>query len=240
MKKYFTSESGVQISAITTEQMIEIDRIAIEETGPNLYQMMENAGRNLAHTIIELIADISNPSIIILAGTGGNGGGGIVAARHLLNRNYNVKLAVTDKSRMKDVPNKQLEIYENAGGMLIDNLDDIEADIIVDAIIGYSLSNALKGRSLQFINWANNQTAKKISLDIPSGIDSTTGGNYDEYFLADTTMTLALPKTGLTEKKCGKLLLADIGISKKVYDKIGIEYISPFKRDYVIPLSLID
>jgi len=240
MKKYFTSESGVQISAITTEQMIEIDRIAIEETGPNLYQMMENAGRNLAHTIIELIADISNPSIIILAGTGGNGGGGIVAARHLLNRNYNVNLAVTDKSRMKDVPNKQLEIYENAGGMLIDNLDDIEADIIVDAIIGYSLSNAPKGRSLQFINWANNQTAKKISLDIPSGIDSTTGENYDEYFLADTTMTLALPKTGLTEKKCGKLLLADIGISKKVYGKIGIEYISPFKRDYVIPLSLID
>ena len=240
MKKYFTSESGVQISAITTEQMIEIDRIAIEETGPNLYQMMENAGRNLAHTIIELIADISNPSIIILAGTGGNGGGGIVAARHLLNRNYNVNLAVTDKSRMKDVPNKQLEIYENAGGMLIDNLDDIEADIIVDAIIGYSLSNALKGRSLQFINWANNQTAKKISLDIPSGIDSTTGKDYGVYFKADITMTLALPKTGLTEKKCGKLLLADIGISKKVYDKIGIEYISPFKRDYVIPLSLID
>ncbi len=238
MKKYFTSESGVQISAITTEQMIEIDRIAIEETGPNLYQMMENAGRNLALTIIDMIAGNSDASIIILAGTGGNGGGGIVAARHLLNRNYNLKLAVTNKSKLKDVPQKQLEFFLKAGGVLIDNFDNIKADIIVDAIIGYSLINEPRGKSLQFIQWANKQNAKKISLDVPSGIDSTTGENLGEYFLADTTMTLALPKIGLTEEKCGKLLLADIGISKNVYKQIGIEYISPFTKDYIIPINL--
>ena len=236
MNKYFTSENGTQIPAITTEQMIEIDRIAIEETGPNLYQMMENAGRNLALTIIDLIMEMSEPSIVILSGTGGNGGGGIVAARHLLNRNYNVKLAVTDKSKMKDVPKKQLEIYESASGVLIDNLENVKADIIVDAIIGYSLSNEPRGKSLQFIQWANSQKTKKISLDVPSGINSTTGENYGEYFLADTTMTLALPKTGLSEDKCGKLLLADIGISKNVYNKMGTNYISPFKKNYVIPL----
>lgn len=237
MNNYFASENGTNIPAITTEQMIEVDRIAIEETGPNLYQMMENAGRNLALTIIGMTTRIPEPSIIILAGTGGNGGGGIVAARHLLNRNYDVKLAVTDKSKMRDVPKKQLEIFKNAGGILIDNLDDITVDIIVDAIIGYSLSNAPRGKSLQFIQWANSQNAKKISLDVPSGIDSTTGDNYGEYFLTDTTMTLALPKTGLSEDKCGKLLLADIGISKNVYDKIGIEYISPFKREFVVPIA---
>lgn len=237
MIKHFTTTAGIKVPAITTVQMIEVDRIAIEETGPNLYQMMENAGRNLALTIIGMTTRIPEPSIIILAGTGGNGGGGIVAARHLLNRNYDVKLAVTDKSKMRDVPKKQLEIFKNAGGILIDNLDDITVDIIVDAIIGYSLSNAPRGKSLQFIQWANSQNAKKISLDVPSGIDSTTGDNYGEYFLTDTTMTLALPKTGLSEDKCGKLLLADIGISKNVYDKIGIEYISPFKREFVVPIA---
>ncbi|MDA3860481.1 MAG: NAD(P)H-hydrate epimerase [Melioribacteraceae bacterium] len=237
MKNYFTTESGIKIPAIITEQMIEIDRIAIEETGPNLYQMMENAGRNLALTVMDLVTEISNSSIIILAGTGGNGGGGICAARHLLNRNYNVKLAITDKSKMKDIPHKQLEIFENAGGILIEKFENIKADIVVDAIIGYSLLNAPRGKSLQFIKWANSQNAKKLSLDIPSGINSTTGANYGEYFIADITMTLALPKTGLSEEKCGKLLLADIGISRNVYDKSGIEYNSPFMKEYIIPIS---
>ncbi len=236
MNNYFTTTDGIQIPAITTEQMVEIDRIAIEETGPNLFQMMENAGRNLALAIIDMVTEISEPSIIILAGTGGNGGGGICAARHLLNKNYNVKLAVTDKSKMKEVPKKQLEIFENAGGTILKNLDNITTDIIVDAIIGYSLLNAPRGESLKFIKWANNQKSKKISLDVPSGIDSTTGENYGVYFKADMTMTLALPKRGLTEEKCGKLLLADIGISKNVYEKIGVEYISPFSKEYIIPI----
>lgn len=237
MNNYFSIKDGTPIPAITTAQMIEIDRIAIEETGPNLYQMMENAGRNLALTIIDMIEEIPEPSVLILAGTGGNGGGGIVAARHLLNRNFNVNLVVTDKSEMKEVPKKQLEIYESAGGVLIDNLFEFNADIIVDAIIGYSLSKAPRGRPLQLIQWANNQTAKKIALDIPSGIDSTTGESFGEYFLADTTMTLALPKTGLSSAKCGELLLADIGISRNVYEKIDIDYISPFKHDFVIPIA---
>ncbi len=237
MNKYFTTVDGIKVPTITTEQMIEIDRIAIEETGPNLYQMMENAGRNLAITVMNLSSEIPNPKIVILAGTGGNGGGGICAARHLVNRNYDVKLVITNISKLKDVPKKQLEIFENAGGKIINNFDEIKADLIVDAIIGYSLTGNPKGRAAQFIEWANSQTAKKISLDIPSGIDSTSGESYGEYFNANITLTLALPKTGLTEEKCGKLLLGDIGIPKVVYDKIGIEYQSPFKNRFVVELN---
>ncbi|NOX65041.1 MAG: NAD(P)H-hydrate epimerase, partial [Chlorobi bacterium] len=115
--------------------------------------------------------------------------------------------------------------------------DETKADIIVDAIIGYSLTDNPRGRALQFIDWANSQTAKKISLDVPSGIDSTSGESYGEYFHTNITLTLALPKTGLTEEKCGKLLLGDIGIPKVVYDKIGIEYQSPFKNRFVVELN---
>lgn len=237
MVNTFYTDKGKKIPAVTTAQMREVDRIAVEETGPNLFQMMENAGRNLALIIIDLIVENANPSIIILAGTGGNGGGGIAAARHLLNRNYNVSIVVTDKSGLKGVPKKQLEIFENAGGNLIENLEGIKADIIVDAIIGYSLSNAPRGKSLQFIQWANNHKAQKISLDIPSGIDATTGESYGEYVNADSTLTLALPKTGLTETKCGQLFLGDIRIPKIVYDKAGIEYQSPFDNRYIVPLK---
>lgn len=237
MNKYFTTVDGIKVPTITTKQMIEVDRIAIEETGPNLYQMMENSGRNLAITVMNLTKEITEPNIVVLAGTGGNGGGGICAARHLLNRGYNAILAVTDKTKLKDIPQKQLEIFENAGGKVINDFDEIKADLIVDATIGYSLTGRPKGRAAQFIEWANSQTAKKLSLDIPSGIDSTSGESYGEYFNADITLTLALPKTGLTEEKCGKLLLGDIGIPKVVYDKIGIEYQSPFKNRFVVELN---
>jgi NAD(P)H-hydrate epimerase len=234
LNNYFKTENGIDVPAISTEQMIEVDRIAIEETGPNLFQMMENAGRNLALTIIKSIEEISNPSIIILAGTGGNGGGGICAARHLLNRNYDVKIAVTDKSKLKSVPQKQLEIFEKAGGVLVESLESLNVDIIVDSIIGYSLTNAPRGKSLEFIDWANGVKAKKISLDVPTGINSTTGEDYGIYFHSDITMTLALPKTGLSGEKCGELLLADIGISKNVYEQIGLKYISPFNNSFVV------
>ena len=78
MVNEFITKDGLTVPAITREQMIEVDRIAVEETSPNLFQMMENAGRNLALQTIDLLGkNWQKAQIIILAGTGGNGGGGI-------------------------------------------------------------------------------------------------------------------------------------------------------------------
>jgi len=71
----FVTDAGVTVPAVTTDQMREVDRVAIEEVGPNLYQMMENAGRNLALTVLETLgANWTSTPITVLAGTGGNGG----------------------------------------------------------------------------------------------------------------------------------------------------------------------
>lgn len=80
----FRTSDGLRVAAVTTDQMREIDRVATEGTGPNLYQMMENAGRNLAELCRERLGPTwMHEHIVVLAGTGGNGGGGICAARHL-------------------------------------------------------------------------------------------------------------------------------------------------------------
>src|SRR5712691_3209563 len=93
----FRTEDGIPVPAVTADQMRVIDRIAIEETGPNLFQMMENAGRNLAALTIDLLeANWQQAQIVVLAGTGGNGGGGICAARHLANHRANVTLVLAD------------------------------------------------------------------------------------------------------------------------------------------------
>ena len=75
MKIRFTTENGIEVPAVSKQQMIEIDRIAVEETGPNLFQMMENAGRNLAELTIETLGkNWKKQNIVVVAGTGGYGG----------------------------------------------------------------------------------------------------------------------------------------------------------------------
>jgi len=107
----FLSASGIDIPAVTAEQMREVDHIAMQETGPNLFQMMENAGRNLAELAIELLEQgWQRASFLVLAGGSGNGGGGICAARHLPNRNLNVRLCLSESSHMSETAQWQRKI----------------------------------------------------------------------------------------------------------------------------------
>src|SRR5258708_37489152 len=80
----FIAENGVAVPAVTAEQMRELDRIATEETGPSLLQMMENAGRNMALLAMGLMASKRRTArVVVLAGSSGNGrGGGMLARAH--------------------------------------------------------------------------------------------------------------------------------------------------------------
>jgi len=238
--KYFKTKNGISVPAITTKQMIEVDRIAIEETGPNLFQMMENAGRNLAELTIEILGENWQSSeIIVLAGTGGNGGGGICTARHLANRNANVILCLSNSERLGEVPAYQRKIFQSTYGkeIEIDNLKQLKPDLIIDAIIGYNLNSAPRQNTLKMINWANQQKTMVLSLDVPSGVNSTTGETYGKFINADRTLTLALPKTGLLPELTGELFLADLGIPVKVYETCGIKYSNPFVDKYFIKID---
>lgn len=239
--KIFVAESGTEITAITTAQMREVDRVAIEITGPNIFQMMENAGRNLASlTIDKLGGGWREARIMILAGTGGNGGGGICAARHLANRGANVRLCLSDEENLGEAPSFQRRIYQYARGIEIpiEELETEKPDIILDALIGYSLRSAPTGKVKKMILWANLQNSPKLSLDIPSGVDSTTGDTPGEFIKADGTMTLALPKTGLLPSLTGELYLADIGIPVETYRSLGIPYQTPFDDRYYVPIRI--
>lgn len=111
MNRYIT-ENRIEVPAVTAEQMRKVDHIAMNETEPNLYQMMENSGRNLALLTMELLGNNwGKANIVVLAGTGGNGGGGICAARYLANRKANVKLCLTNPDKLVDVPGLQRKIF---------------------------------------------------------------------------------------------------------------------------------
>jgi NAD(P)H-hydrate epimerase len=232
----FVSDSGVEVPAVTAAQMREIDRIAVEESGPNLYQMMENAGRNLAELVMELAGQ--DAPAVVLAGTGGNGGGGICAARHLANHGVDVTLCLAEPDALGAVPAFQRRLFHETGGREIEcnRIGSVNAVIIVDALVGYSLRGAPRGSIRDLIRWANEDDAPILSLDVPSGLDATTGEAPGEVALASWTMTLALPKSGLVPEQAGELWLADIGIPSRVYRRVGLDYRQPFDRRYYVPI----
>jgi NAD(P)H-hydrate epimerase len=151
----FRTASGFAVPAISSAQMREVDRIAVEEFGLSLLQMMENAGRNLAGNVMELL-DAAEGRVVVLAGSGGNGGGGIACARHLHNRGFDVAVVLDrDATALTGAAAAQLAILTAAVAMpagpgeaagLVEG-----ADLVVDAPIGYSLRGAPRGRTAELI-----------------------------------------------------------------------------------------
>jgi NAD(P)H-hydrate epimerase len=241
MTSRFQTVDGIVVPAVTAEQMREVDRLAVEETGPNLFQMMENAGRSLAETAIEMFGGRSQLSrILVLAGKGGNGGGGICAARHLANRGIHVALCMAEPFALSDTAKWQYRVFSATPGRTVSaaHVGGERFDLIIDSLIGYSLAGEPSGVYGELILWANATGARILALDIPSGLDSTTGTPDGPVIRADVAMTLALPKTGLATGKVGDLLLADIGIPVETYRRLDLFYLSTFGSRCVVPLHL--
>ncbi len=238
--RYF-SDSGIEIPGVTSDAMRELDRIVIEETGPNLFQMMENAGRDFALLALDELGDHwRQANVVVLAGSGGNGGGGICAARHLANRGVSVSLCLAEPSRLGEAPALQRKIFSFTEGreVIRDDLSGLRPSLILDALIGYGLRSAPRGLTAELMEWANQAGAPVLSLDVPSGIDATTGSAPGVFIHPRATLTLALPKTGLSRENCGELFLADIGIPAEAFCRLGVEYRSPFGALFFIRLLL--
>ena len=162
---------------IDTPQMIEVDRLMMDEYGIKLIQMMENAGRGLAIVARDkfLHGDPQAKRICILAGTGGNGGGAMVCARRLSAWGANVTIVITaPEEKMTPVPLHQYKILKRMGVDLktVDQLDkEPPFDLVIDGIIGYSVKGDPYGTARQMIDWANSVSTKVLSLDTPSGLD---------------------------------------------------------------------
>jgi len=218
------------IPSLTTVQMIEVDRAMIEDYHIELIQMMENAGRAFAELARrQMRGAVQGHSVVVLCGNGNNGGGGMTAARRLHNWGANVIVALTKSAdEFRGVPAHQLDILQRMGIPILDSASHLPltCDLILDAIIGYSLSGSPRGAAAELIRWANAQPAPILALDTPSGLDLTSGTIHDPTIRAAATLTLALPKMGLLQPEAkpfvGELYLADISVPRELYAKMGI------------------
>lgn len=220
------------VADVTRDQMIELDRAMVEDYHIDLMQMMENAGSSLARLARDRFLDGSSHRrrVVVLAGSGNNAGGALAGARHLHNWGAEIHVFVAvPPNVLAGVPGRQLDILRRLG-VSIEHADAVSAtpppELIIDGMIGYRLSGPPRGGAADLIQWANSQRAPILALDLPTGLEPTTGAVLEPAIRAAATLTLALPKTGLRSpggKVCGgELYLADIGVPARLYARLGV------------------
>lgn len=236
---------GSSLPAVTAQEMREVDRLMLEDVGISLLQMMEQAGHHLARAAQRMaVRSAGSRQIVVLVGRGNNGGGGLVAARYLRNWGFPVRVVLAaPPESYKDAPAHQLAITRKLKMSPEEQVADrclSEAALVVDALIGYGLEGPPHGGIGELIHRVNRSRAPVLSLDIPSGLDATSGVPFEPCMRARVTLTLALPKTGLLKRGArglvGDLYLADIGVPAAVYERLGLEVGPIFRRGDVLKI----
>jgi NAD(P)H-hydrate epimerase len=234
---------------LTSRQMKEIDRRAIEEIGILGPILMENAGLQVVKNILSRFPQISKEKIVIVAGKGNNGGDGFVVARHLSNLGAApLVLLLASKQEVKGDAAVNLRIAEKSGIKIkeVCSLQDwkrqknniFDSSLVVDAIFGTGLASPAQGLYAAAIEEINKAKAYKISVDIPSGLSSDTFQIIGPCVKADLTVTLAAPKIAHifppAEEYIGELVVTDIGVPPFLFEDKSLK-LELVERETILP-----
>jgi NAD(P)H-hydrate epimerase len=192
-----------------------------EYLGVSTLQLMENAGRSVADVISARFG--AGSSVLVYCGLGRNGGDGMVAARHLAARKFNVTVRLVGDARTITDPivlqnwsalksmSSSVKIEECRDSS---SLSESDSDVLIDALLGTGVRGRLRQPILRAVQLINASRGFKLAVDVPTGIDSDTGEAFGETIRANVTVTFHSVKSGLRKAAtfCGELSVADIGI----------------------------
>lgn len=208
------------LELLTTAEMAEADRLAVAAGVPSL-TLMENAGRAVADVAWQRLK--RGDKVLVLCGPGNNGGDGFVAARHLKERGCEVVVALLgDPSALKGDAAVMAALWD---GRIEHSAASSAGDfaLIIDALFGAGLTRALDGpaaAAVEAINAAHRTGVPVIAVDVPSGLDGTSGSVSGPVVQASETVTFFRRKPGHLlmpgRLLCGRVTVADIGIPDAV------------------------
>jgi NAD(P)H-hydrate epimerase len=214
---------------MTRKQVRDVDAWAIDTVGVPGVVLMENAGRSCAEMALELLKGVETPRVIIFCGTGNNGGDGYVIARHLLGSPCDVRVCLCGSpDRVRGDAKTNLDILTKMGhSVTVVSMDKPQVsetvrelaagcDMVVDAVFGTGLSEDMRPEYVALIEAMNRLAARKLAVDIPSGLNCDTGRPMPAAFMADMTVTFVAAKAGFAEecsrRYTGEVYVASIGI----------------------------
>ena len=206
----------------TGEQMRRADLYTIEEIGVPSMVLMERAALEVVRCMEEEQLDFRK--VLVVCGSGNNGGDGYAIARLLHLKGHDVTIFFAGNSQKRSEENaQQAKIAAHYEIPVITNLDTEEYSVIIDALFGTGLKREITGHYREILCSANQMTGEKVAVDLPSGIHDTTGAQMGIAFCADLTVAIAFPKRGLFLQEgnvcAGKILTGDIGISSETFSE---------------------
>jgi len=241
------------MKVVTAEEMRRIDTLAIEKISIPGVVLMENAGRGVVSVMEEELGELNGLSVAIVAGKGSNGGDGFVIARFLTNKGCTVDVYLLGrKSEVKGDAKANLDLALEAGidvievrgaaslGKLLEGLG--RADVAVDAVFGTGFKGAARGIARKAIELINHFQGLVFAVDVPSGLDSTSGQVEGLCVVADVTATMCLPKRGLLlypgRIYAGDVYVVDIGVPASVIEgeRVPLELLDDEFVRTVLPL----
>ena len=217
---------------LTVQEIRELDILTIEHVGIPGIVLMENAARSAAESIHAALLDPEQAKVVVLCGPGNNGGDGFVIARHLKNAGVNVAVIMaTPREKPRGDAGINLGIFERMEGTILHATDPEQmpkvrlqiaaADIIVDALLGTGSQGAPRDLIADLIQYANDAAqARRVAIDIPSGLNADTGEVAEPCFRANATVTFIAPKVGFAAESAravlGRVIVADIGVPRRL------------------------
>jgi ADP-dependent NAD(P)H-hydrate dehydratase / NAD(P)H-hydrate epimerase len=209
---------------LTAAEMARADQLTVAAGVPGL-TLMEHAGRAVA----EEVSRMAGPGtrVIVLCGPGNNGGDGFVAARLLREKGYSVRAALLgDVDKLKGDAAAMAVRWEGEVLSIAPSLI-AAADLILDALFGAGLSRPISGAAAETIEAANASGRPILAVDVPSGVDGSTGQVQGAAIKAARTVTFFRRKPGHLllpgRVHCGETRVADIGITPDVLRQIGVQ-----------------
>ncbi len=218
---------------LTTSEMGQADQLAVKAGVPSL-ELMEHAGKAVADAALDLTRG-ADTRIAVLCGPGNNGGDGFVAARHLRDQGFDVRLFLLgDKAALKgDAAEMARRWPLPIRSASPDALQSMH--LVVDALFGAGLSRPLDGTAAELVEAVNASGLPVLAVDVPSGLDGTSGEVRGVCIEARRTVTFFRKKPGHVlmpgRRLCGELVVADIGIPDSV-----LEVLKPALHENGLPL----
>ena len=245
---HFAAPGGLRVPAVSVAEMREVDRIASEATGPSLLQMIEVGGQQAALAAIDLLGDRwADARAIVLCGSGRNGATGVCAARHLANRGVRVEvITIVPPQRADGALGEAFLALAEAPARVTrwdEAFDVSSADVVIDAILGCRLTGEPQPVQRGLILAARAAVEAGVpvlSIDVPSGLDADDGSAPGSAVLPTRTLTLGLPKRGLTRANAGDLWVADLGLPPGVFARAGVAFAPFFGNASRVPLAYPD
>lgn len=238
MPKASTAWRQLAERVLSVDQIRDVDRVAVERYRMNSLVLMENAALGCVNWIESRFPE--RDSAVILCGNGNNGGDGLAIARHLRVSGWSCKVVVLGPAeKMSADARANFEILRAGGGceLLVWNetLDATQlsacvqewidsGSLIVDAMLGTGAAGAPREPMGAWINWANNSSASRVAIDIPTGWDATTGLMSKNNFKAEATLTFVALKPAMAKpaarKLLGEIVVLPIGIPEEQIEEL--------------------